>query len=57
MHLVLRIGFFILLPFIGFSQVIADFEANTTTGCGALQVVFIDKVPVLPAKLWHGVGI
>ena len=43
MHLVLRIGFFILLPFIGISQVIADFEANTTTGCGALQVVFIDK--------------
>lgn len=54
MQLVLKIGFILLLPVLGFAQINADFEASQTTGCGALQVVFIDKSvsPASPIVAW-----
>lgn len=54
MQLVLKIGFILLFPILGFAQINADFDASHTTGCGALQVVFIDKSvsPASPIVSW-----
>ncbi|MBK8701393.1 MAG: PKD domain-containing protein [Saprospiraceae bacterium] len=43
MNLVLKIGCLLFFPTVCFLQPVADFDASNTQGCGALQVVFIDK--------------